>query len=420
MRGIRSVGLTTALLLVLIFLTPAPNAQDLAAPALSQSAFDQCLGGLHRNHDFSSITTASWKQYTANLTPDGSVLPKLQKQPEFTLPAWDYIAMLVDHERVADGRAAYQKWLPTLKKIQQRYGVDPAIVVSVWGVESNFGRITGGRPLLQSLGTLSCFGRRQSYFRTQFAAALKILQNGDIAPDKLNGSWAGAFGQTQFMPGTFLTTAVDFDGDGHRDLVDSVPDALASTANFLHKAGYRKGKPWGMEVKLPRGYAGISGRKNKHDVAWWSAHGVTETSGKPLPNNLPDTGLLLPTGTAGPAFLVGKNFDTLYSYNASENYALAIAQLSTLVGNQKTDIGFATPWPTDDPGLSRDQNRDVQTLLLKRGYDIGEADGLIGGKTRDAIRTEQAKLGLPVDGRAGQKFLARLRAAPTDSASAAH
>ena len=222
------------------------------------------------------------------------------------------------------------------------------------------------------------------------------------------------------MPGTFLTTAVDFDGDGHRDLIDSVPDALASTANFLHKAGYRKGQPWGMEVKLPHGYSGISGRTNKHDVAYWSAHGLRQTNGSALPGDLPDTGLLLPTGSAGPAFLVGRNFDTLYRYNASENYALAIAQLSTLVDNQKSDIGFDTPWPTDDPGLSRAQNREVQTLLLNRGYDIGEADGLIGSKTRDAIRSEQAALGMPVDGRAGEKLLIKLRAQPARSASVSH
>ncbi|MGY3039748.1 lytic murein transglycosylase [Rhodanobacter sp. TND4EL1] len=408
---LRNLSLTVAVLLAVPSITSAA-ANDTATPQLSQGEFNQCLGGLHHDSQFKSIGADTWRRFTTNLAPDGSVLPKLDKQPEFTLPAWDYIAILADQERVADGRAAYQKWLPQLREIQQRYGVDPAIVVSVWGVESNFGKNTGGRPLVQSLGTLSCFGRRQAFFRGQFAAALIILQNGDIAPFKLNGSWAGAFGQTQFMPGTFLTTAVDFDGDGRRDLVDSVPDALASTANFLHRAGYRKGEPWGMEVKLPSGYAGESGRKGKHDVAYWSARGIRQTNGQPLPSTLPDSGLLLPTGSEGPAFLTGKNFDTIYSYNASENYALAIAQLSTLVDNHKTDIGFVTPWPTDDPGLSRAENREVQSLLLKRGYDIGEADGLIGGKTRDAIRAEQQKLGMPVDGRAGKKFLAALHTQP--------
>ncbi len=407
----RCLSLILAMLLAVPSLASAATDPS-TAPPLSQTEFDQCLGGLRHDSDFKAISADTWQHYTASLAPDDTVLPKLDKQPEFTLPAWDYLAMLVDQERVADGRAAYQKWLPQLREIQQRYGVDPAIVVSVWGVESNFGRNTGGRPLVQSLGTLSCFGRRQAFFRGQFAAALTILQNGDIAPDKLNGSWAGAFGQTQFMPGTFLTTAVDFDGDGRRDLVDNVPDALASTANFLHRAGFRKGQTWGMEVKLPAGYTGASGRKDKHDVAYWRAHGLRQTNGQPLPSTLPDTGLLLPADSKGPAFLTGRNFDTIYSYNASENYALAIAQLSTLVDNRKTDIDFVTPWPTDDPGLSRAENREAQTLLLKRGYDIGEADGIIGGKTRDAIRAEQQKLGMTADGRAGKKFLNALRTQP--------
>lgn len=406
----RCLALSLACLLATPGLTLAAGTESPTPPAPSQDAFDRCLAGLQHTGDFTKISDGTWAQYTADLVPDGTVLPLLDKQPEFTLPAWDYIAMLVDDERVADGRAAYREWLPTLRQIRQRYGVDPAIVVSVWGVESNFGRITGGRPLLQSLGTLSCFGRRQTYFRTQFAAALRILQNGDIAPDKLNGSWAGAFGQTQFMPGTFLHTAVDFDGDGRRDLVDNVPDALASTANFLRQAGYRTGQTWGIEVKLPTGYAGASGRKNKHDVAYWRALGIRRANGQPLPQDLPDTGLLLPSGKQGPAFLTGKNFDTLYRYNASENYALAIAQLSTLVDSHGGNIGFVTPWPTDDPGLSRAENRELQTLLQARGHDIGTADGMIGTMTRTAIRSEQAHLGMPVDGRAGQKLLGALRA----------
>jgi lytic murein transglycosylase len=393
-------------------LADASQAPSATTPALSQHDFDRCLVALRKTDAFADIHAAIWKQYTANLAADGTVLPLLDKQPEFTLPVWDYMAMLVDKARVADGRAAYRQWLPTLRRIQDRYGVDPAIVVSVWGVESNFGKIAGNRPLVESLGTLACFGRRQAYFRTQFAAALTILQNGDIAPDKLTGSWAGAFGQTQFMPGTFLHTAVDFDGDGRRDVVDSVPDALASTANFLREAGYRTGEAWGMEVKLPAGYSGGSSRKAKHDVTYWAARGFTRGDGQPLPQSLPDTGLLLPAGIRGPAFLVGRNFDTIYRYNASENYALAIAQLSTLVDNPREDIGFATPWPTDDPGLSRAENLELQQLLQARGHDIGTPDGLIGAQTRVAIRAEQSRLGMPVDGRAGQKMLGALRAQP--------
>lgn len=386
------------------------QAQDAPPPALDAAEFRACLGQLRAAPAFRAISPATFAQATDALAPDPSVLVLLNRQPEFSMPVWDYLAVLVDAERVADGRAAYAKWGDTLARIEQQSGVAPNVVLGVWGVESNFGQNLGGRPLVQSLATLSCFGRRQAYFRGEFAAALRILQEGHIAPDKLIGSWAGAFGQTQFMPSTFFRSAVDFDGDGRRDIVDSVPDALASTARFLQNAGWRRGEPWGYEVRLPAGYdtSGAS-RKAKRPIDAWRADGLTLADGRPLPGELPSAGLLVPA-RGGPAFLVGRNFDTLYSYNASENYALAIAQLSNLiVAPPGTPIGFATPWPTDDPGLSRAQNRELQTLLLARGYDIGTADGMIGAKTREAIKAEQARLGMKADGRAGQKLLAALR-----------
>ena len=386
------------------------QAQD-APPNVDPAEFRSCLNELRGAPAFKGISAGTFAQATDNLAADPSVLVLLNRQPEFTMPVWDYIAVLVDDERVADGRAAYAKWQGTLQKIEQQTGVAPHVVIGVWGVESNFGQNLGGRPLVQSLATLSCFGRRQSYFRGEFASALRILQEGHIAPDKLSGSWAGAFGQTQFMPSTFFRSAVDFDGDGRRDIVDSVPDALASTAKFLQNAGYRRGEPWGFEVRLPAGYdtTGAS-RKAKRPIAAWRADGLTLADGSPLPDSVPSAGLMVPA-RGGPAFLVGRNFDTLYSYNASENYALAIARLSQLItAAAGTPVGFAQPWPTDDPGLSRAQNRELQTLLLARGHDIGAADGMIGAKTREAIKVEQQKLGMKPDGRAGQKLLAALRA----------
>ncbi|MCA0326465.1 MAG: lytic murein transglycosylase [Proteobacteria bacterium] len=385
------------------------HAQD-APPPADPAVFRACLNQLKGSTAFRAITPATFAGATDDLAPDPSVLVLLNRQPEFTMPVWDYLAVLVDEERVADGRKGFAQWLPQLKQIEQQSGVAPNVVVGVWGVESNFGQNLGGRSLVQSLATLSCFGRRQAYFRGEFAAALRILQEGHIAPEKLTGSWAGAFGQTQFMPGTFLRSAVDFDGDGRRDIVDSVPDALASTAKFLQNAGYRRGEPWGFEVRLPAGYdtSGAS-RKAKQPIDAWRRAGLTLADGSPLPDTLPSAGLLVPA-RGGPAFLVGRNFDTLYSYNASENYALAIAQLSNLVGGASDRVDFVTPWPTDDPGLSRAQNRELQTLLLARGHDIGTADGMIGSKTREAIKAEQQRLGLKTDGRAGQKLLGRLRA----------
>ena len=400
--------LTWTLAAGLSFALPAA-AQD-AIPSADPAEFSACLARLKGTPAFSAVSGATYAQATTGLAPHPRVRVLMNRQPEFTTPVWDYLAMLDDAERVQDGRAAFAKWQDTLQKIEQQTGVPAAIVTGVWGVESNFGQNLGGRPLVQSLATLSCFGRRQSYFRGEFAAALRILQEGHIPADKLTGSWAGAFGQTQFMPSTFFANAVDFDGDGRRDIVDSVPDALASTARFLQNAGWRRGQPWGFEVRLPKGFdTSDASRKNKQPVAAWRRAGLTLASGQPLPDDLPSAGLMVPAA-GGPAFLVGRNFDALYRYNASENYALAIAHLADLIADPAAPLAFVTPWPTDDPGLSRAENRELQTLLLGRGHDIGAADGLIGAKTREAIKAEQQRLGMKADGRAGQKLLAALRA----------
>lgn len=355
----------------------------------------------------SGVQAATYDAQTASLAPDMDVLGFLDVQPEFKTPIWDYMAGLVDEERIEDGRQALARHADVLARAQAEYGVDPATVVAVWGVESNFGKNLGGRPLLTSLSTLSCFGRRQSYFRGEFFATLKIIQDEHMQPERLAGSWAGAFGQTQFMPSTYLRLAVDFDGDGRRDLVDSVPDALGSTANFLRRAGWQTGQPWGFEVKLPAGMdlAG-TGRRNKQPMSAWQARGIKRVDGGALPAGDTPAALLAPAGAQGPVFLVLRNFDALYSYNAAESYALAIAHLSDRL---RGDLPFARAWPTDDPGLSRAERRELQELLLARGFDIGKPDGVIGVRTRQALQTVQGQLGLPADGRAGQKTLKALR-----------
>lgn len=399
----------TGLAALLLGASALPMAQAQDAPPVDTAAFQSCLQKLRATPAFGAISAATFATHTDALAPDPSVLVLLDRQPEFTLPVWDYLAMLVDAERVADGRAASARWQDTLAQIERQSGVPAAVVVGVWGVESNFGQNLGGRPLVQSLATLSCFGRRQAYFRGELAAALRILQEGHVAPEQLTGSWAGAFGQTQFMPSTFFRSAVDFDGDGRRDIVGSVPDALASTARFLQNAGWRRGEPWGFEVRLPAGFdtAG-TGRKAKRPMAEWRHAGLTLADGAPLPDTPSSAGLMVPA-RGGPAFLVGRNFDALYSYNASENYALAIAQLSRLVADAAAPLAFATPWPTDDLGLSRAENRELQILLLAHGHDIGPVDGMLGDKSRAAIKAEQQRLGMKPDGRAGQKLLAALR-----------
>jgi len=386
----------------LISLAPAASAAD---------AFAACLAQLRGPALKAGVSGATFDTQTAGLAPDMTVLDLLDAQPEFKTPIWDYMAALVDDERVADGQAGMARWQSDLDRAASRYGVDAATIAAVWGVESNYGRTLGGRPLLTSLSTLSCFGRRQAYFRGEFFATLKIIQDEHIAPERLTGSWAGAFGQTQFMPSTYLRLAVDFDGDGRRDLVDSVPDALASTANFLKRAGWNSALQWGYEVRLPAGLdtSGAS-RKNKRAMSYWAGRGVTRADGQPLPAGDTPAGLLLPAGSKGPAFLVTRNFDALYSYNAAESYALAIAHLSDRL---RGGGPLAQPWPTDDPGLSRAQRRELQRLLIARGYEIGEPDGMIGARTRQALQTVQRELGLRPDGRAGLKSLQALQAGKT-------
>lgn len=395
---------------------PAAVAAAAPLPQLDSGHFQKCLKKLQSSKPFRHIKAQNFWQYVPE-EPDPSVISLLNRQPEFTRPVWDYMAVLVDAERVADAVTAQQQHATVLRSIEQRYGVAAHDVVAVWGVESDFGKTLGKRPLMESLATLSCFDRRQKYFRGELAAAMRIVQDGHVPLHKMTGSWAGAFGQTQFMPSTFLRLAQDFDGDGRKDIVDSPVDALASTAYFLQKAGYRTGEPWGFEVALPENYAGVQGRKKKKPLHYWKKQGLRLVNGKPLPSALKKAGLLLPAGKQGPAFLVGRNFDTFYRYNASENYALAIAQLATLTAAGETQsIGFVTPWPTDDPGISRAQTVAVQKALLAKGYDIGEADGKAGSRTRAAVRQEQRKMGEAATGRAGQRFYRMLLAtvpAPT-------
>ncbi|MCW2068754.1 UNVERIFIED_ORG: glucose-6-phosphate 1-epimerase [Stenotrophomonas maltophilia] len=392
-----------------------PAAAPPTAAATADPAFARCMAGLQTTAASQGIAADRFTAITAGLQPDPTVLPLLDAQPEFTTPIWDYLAALVDRQRVDDGRAMLQQHRDLLQRVSAQYGVDPVTIVAVWGVESDYGRVFGKRPLLQSLATLSCAGRRQPFFRGELLALVKLIDKGDLQAQGLTGSWAGAFGHTQFMPSTYARIAVDGDGDGRRDLVGSIPDALASTANYLKRAGWRTGEPWGMEVRVPTGFnAGQAGRTQRRALADWRALGVTGLDGSALaPAGLPAdarAALLLPAGNKGPALLVFRNYDAIYSYNAAESYALAIA---TLADRLRGGNGLATAWPTDDPGLGRDERRQLQTLLLARGHDIGAADGMIGTASRRAIQVEQRRLGwADADGRAGQRILRALQSGP--------
>jgi lytic murein transglycosylase len=369
----------------------------------ARADFSSCVSGLRADAARAGISGATVDRAFTGLQPDMKVLEFQKQQPEFKTPIWDYVAGLVDEERVSDGKAAMAKNAGALAHAEQTYGVSRYMIAAIWGVESNFGAQMGERPLVQSLSTLACMGERQNYFRSELMATLKIIDRGDIPAEKLTGSWAGAFGQTQFMPSSYLRLAAA-GADGRRDIVDSADAALASTAHYFMKSGWRPGVPWGFEVKLPPNYSGPSGRKAKQPMSFWASRGITRIDGRPLGEG--EAGLLLPAGPNGPAFLVTHNFDVVYSYNAAESYSLAAGVLADRLAGGP---GIQTPWPTDDPGLSREGRRELQTLLAKRGYDVGQPDGAIGNKTKQAIADFEQKNGMAVNGRASQKVLEALR-----------
>ena len=390
-----SGGLPMRLIRVVVLL-----AGFLASP-MAAADFASCVAGLKSAAVRAGVSPSVAAEALDITEPNEKVLRLSEVQPEFRTPIWDYLAFLVDAQRIEDGRARMRDYQDVLRAAETKYGVDRHVIAAVWGVETDYGRRAGTNYLPHALATLACRGgRRADFWRSELIAALSLVDRGDLNLDELYGSWAGAFGQTQFIPSTYQRLAVDADGDGKRDLVNSVADALGSTANYLKRAGWRSGEPWMIEVKVPPGYSGPAGRKNRASVSTWSKRGLVRADGAPLSGDL-QAGLLLPAGPQGPGFLVFRNFDAIYAYNHAESYALAIAHLADRLAGYPA---FRTPWPTDDPGLSRAQRLHLQELLLANGYDIGEADGMIGPVTRAAIAEAETRFGMPATGRAGTRI----------------
>ena len=377
----------------------------LAAPAAFAN-FDSCVAGLRSAAAAKGVSGATFDRAMAGVTPDMKIIEAMNNQPEFKTPIWDYLGTLVDDEKVAEGRAMLRQHASTLAAAESRFGVDRHTIVAVWGVESDFGKAKGRWPLVQALATGACLApRRNAFFRGELISTLRIIQRGDVRADRLVGSWAGAFGHTQFIPSTYLRLGVDGDGDGRRDLVDSIPDALHSTANFMDKAGWVTGAAWGYEVKVPRSYSGATGRNPKRPVSHWAGQGIVKFDGSAL-NGTGNAGLLMPAGRNGPAFLVFKNYDAAFSYNGADSYALAISLLSDRLRGRP---GVQGQWPTDDLPLSREQRRELQRLLIARGYNVGEPDGAVGSLTRAAIKDVEGKIGMEPTGRPGEKVLRALK-----------
>lgn len=371
-----------------------------AAP-VAAAPFEACVNRIRADVLKAGIRADIVDAAFRNIKLDDKAVRFSRNQPEYRIAIWDYMAFLVDDARIADGLKQIGAHEKTLHDVERAYGVDRFVLAALWGIESDYGRTKGDFFLPHALPSVACAGRRPSYFKAELIQALRIVAAGDVKLGELNGSWAGAFGHTQFMPSTYRRLAVDFDRDGRRDTINSVPDALASTANFLRKAGWRSGLPWGFEVNVPRSYSGPVGRSRKSSISAWAKRGISRADGAALPRS-GSYALLRPAGRSGPAFLVSRNFDALYSYNAAESYALAIAHLSDRLRGKGA---LKTPWPTDDPGLSRAQRKRLQELLTEQGLYSGEVDGRMGPLTTAAIKAAEKKAGLKPTGRPGTRIL---------------
>jgi len=377
-----------------------------AAPQPAQS-FPDWLRALRTEALAQGIRAQTFDRAFQRVKLSDRVVELDSSQPEFTRQVWQYLDSAVNEKRVQAGRQKLQQHAALLNRITQRSGVPAEILVAFWGVETDFGNSTGGFSVIDALTTLAYEGRRASYFRTELLAALRILDSGDIAPDRMSGSWAGAMGQTQFMPTIFLKHAVDEDGDGHRDIWNSMPDVLASTAKFVLANGWRSGEPWGQEVRLPAGFpyeqAELSVVK---PLSEWRRMGVLAAGGETLGGGEEPASIIVLAGHQGPAFLVRENFRAIMRYNPSTSYALAVALLADRMAGRASVLGS---WPRQELALTKDERMELQQRLTTLGMEPGTPDGIVGANTRNAVRRFQSSVGAVPDGFATKSLLDRLR-----------
>jgi lytic murein transglycosylase len=381
----------------------------MTASAIREAAanFQNCVAAMWPDAARRNITQENFERFTAGLAPDLRIMDLMDSQPEFTKSIWDYLDILVNDNRLAKGREILAKYKPQFDAVEKAYGVDRYAIASIWGIESNYSTQMGDRNVVQSTATLACVGRRQAYFKDEFLTALEILNRGDLRPEQMRGSWAGAFGPTQFMPTAFKRYAVDGDGDGRRDVVDNAADLIASTANNLKKDGWQTGRSWGYEVVLPEGFNFMLADKAKAmTIAQWQQQGMKRADGKPFPDATEKAYLLAPAGAQGPGFLMLQNFRVIMKYNPAEAYALAIGHFADRL---RGGPPFVQPWPRQERVLSRAERLELQQLLAQRGFYKGTPDGQFGGQTREALRGFQASIGTPADGFASSDVLERLR-----------
>jgi membrane-bound lytic murein transglycosylase B len=387
--------------------TAAPATLAPAVSAETRAAFERWAAGFRGRAQAQGIRPDVLQRAFSGIGYDPLVIERDRNQAEFTRQIWDYLDSAASPVRIENGRAALQKHRRALQAIEDRFGVEKEVVTAVWGLESAYGERRGTMDVIQSLATLAHDGRRGAFFEAQLIAALQIIQAGDVDPRSMTGSWAGAMGHTQFIPTSYLAYAVDFTGDGKRDIWSDDPtDALASTAAYLKRFGWTKGQPWGVEVRLPAGFnAGLAKRDIKRAPSDWAAMGVTDMNGRAVPNH-GAASILLPAGTAGAAFMIFDNFAVIERYNRADAYVIGVGHLSDRI---KGGPEIQTPWPRGYAPLSFDERMEMQQRLQARGFGIEKIDGIIGPNTTEAIRAFQRSVGVQPDGFPSQDVLALLK-----------
>ncbi len=392
---------------LLAALWPVHAAPQEATPAADDAGLQRWIIPFRDRALAAGITPATLDRAFAAIRHDPDALRRDRNQAEFTKTIWDYLDTAVSRDRVNNGRAALARHAAVLDRIEARYGVEKEIVVAIWGLESAYGTFMGDRPLIGSLATLAHDGRRPAFFEDQLLAALRILQAGDVTPDRMTGSWAGAMGHTQFMPTSYLTHAVDFTGDGRRDIWGDDPaDALASTAAYLAHFGWTHGMPWGLEVTLPADFDHTqTGERVKKTVPEWQALGIRPMSGGTLPDH-GAASVLLPAGHKGAAFLIFANFQVIERYNTADAYVIAVGHLADRIAGGPP---FKAEWPREYRALLAAERTELQSRLTAAGHDTQGIDGRIGPNTIAAVRAFQRAQGLVPDGYPSLDILTRLR-----------
>jgi membrane-bound lytic murein transglycosylase B len=376
--------------------------------AQTQSGFERWVKSFRAVALKNGVSARTYDRAFRGVKLNTRVMQLDRKQAEFSRQIWDYLDTATSPKRVKNGKAMLAKHKRTLQQIERKYDVDKEVVLAVWGLESSYGQNMGDINIIEALATLAYDGRREKFGRQQLLEALRIIQRGDITPDRMMGSWAGAMGHTQFIPTSYQAYAQDFTGDGKRNVWDTrdPSDALASTANYLKKFGWTKNQPWGVEVKLPNDfYFGNASLKVKATPARWNELGLRTVQGGRIPNHGQGS-VFLPAGADGPAFIVFKNFAVIKRYNNANSYAMAVGHLADRI---KGGDNFAREWPRGPGALKLDEKLEVQELLNRAGYDLGEPDGIIGPKTIDAVTAIQITWGQQPNGKADQDFLKALR-----------